>query len=124
VGAFVCIVIGLIIVLFVPNLAGFFSGVMHGPNAPIPSLFSLFSAIGGIAVIIVGLVMVAIGVLSLVGAKNVNLNNTKAGVLMLVAGGLALFTDIGWIITVLCVLGGIFALVKDKAPGCVPPPQG
>jgi hypothetical protein len=122
VGAVGCIIFGLLIAVFAPGLAGFISGFMTGSEAQLPSLFSMFSQIGGIAIIIAGVVMVAIGVLALLGAKNVNINNTKAGVLMLVAGGLSLCTGWGWVITVLCVLGGVFALVKEKAPGIAPPP--
>jgi hypothetical protein len=40
---------------------------------------------------------------------------------MLVAAGLSLLTGYGWAITVLCVLGGVFALVKEKTPDA---PQG
>jgi hypothetical protein len=122
VAAGACIIVGLLIAVLAPGLAGLISGFVHGPEIQLPSLFGLFSQIGGIAIIIVGLVSTAIGVLALVGAKNVDTNSTKAGVLMLVAGGLALFTSIGWPITVLCVLGGIFALVKEKTPDCAPPP--
>jgi hypothetical protein len=116
-----CIIGGLILAVFAPGLAGFVSGFLRGPEASLPGFFSLFSQIGGIAVIVVGLVSVAVGVLALIGAHHVNKNNVKAGVLLLVAGGLSLCTGFGWVITVLCVLAGIFALVKEKGPEPVPP---
>ena len=116
-----CMVIGLLIVLFAPALAGVIASFLHGPEANLPGLFGLFTQIGGIAVIIAGLAMAAVGVLALVGARHVGRNNVKAGVLMLVAAGLSLLTGYGWVITVLCVLGGVFALVKEKAPDA---PQG
>lgn len=122
VGAAGCIVGGTLLAAFAPGFAGFFSGFLRGPGVHIPGMFGLFSQVGGIALIVAGAFMAAIGVLSLVGATNVNKNNTKAGVLMLVAGGLSLLTGFGWVVTVLCVLGGVFALVKDKAPDNVPPP--
>ena len=116
-----CIIVGLLIVLFAPSLAGFIAGFLHGPEANLPGLFGMFTQIGGAALIIAGLIMAAAGVLALVGAHHVGKRNVKAGVLMLVAAGLSLITGYGWVITVLCVLGGVFALVKEKTPAA---PQG
>lgn len=71
--------------------------------------------IGGLMVLYVCAMSLSAGILGLIGAVSVNKNNVKAGVLMLVGAGLCFITPaIGFIPMVLLILGGIFALVKEK----------
>ncbi|MFA5676282.1 MAG: hypothetical protein WDA65_07120 [Christensenellales bacterium] len=57
----------------------------------------------------------AAGILGLIGAVSVCKDNVKAGVLMLVGAGLCFITPaVGFIPMVLLLLGGIFALSKEK----------
>ena len=115
---------GTLIAAVSPGLFNFIPGMMGGPGPHLAGFFGLFGQFGGVALIIAGAFMIAVGVLALVGANEVPRNNVRAGVLMLIAGGIAMITGFGGPIMVLCVLGGVFALVKDKAPGNPPPPQG
>ncbi len=124
--AAVGIIGGTLLTVFAPNLFQNFSGFMTKDFIPghMPDFMGFAWQAGGIVLLVVSAMMIAVGVLALIGGNMVKKNNVKAGVLMLVAGGISMFTGYGWVITVLCVLGGIFALVKEKAPENPPsPPQ-
>lgn len=70
----------------------------------------------GIVLIVFGVLNVVGGVLGLVGGLMVNKKNVTAGVLMIVSAGLSLLLTGNWLTMILCTLGGIFALVKEKPP--------
>lgn len=76
--------------------------------------FGFIGTIGGIFILFGAALATAAGILGLIGASSVEKNNTKAGVLMLVSAGLCLLTGIGFYVMILLLLGGIFALVKEK----------
>jgi hypothetical protein len=121
------IVGGVLLTAFAPDFFQNFSGFFRNDFMPgnMPSFMGFAWQAGGIVIIVVSVMMLAVGVLALMGGNLVKKNNVKAGVLMLVGGGISMFTGYGWVITVLCVLGGIFALVKEKSPdNAPPPPQG
>jgi hypothetical protein len=89
------------------QFAGRFAGSFVGALFWIPAILSLIG-----------------GVLGIVGAALTRKKNVIAGVLMIIAAVLCLFTVVGFISTILFVLGGIFALINDKsAQAPVPPPQ-
>ncbi len=54
-------------------------------------------------------------VLGIVGAVNVKKSNIAAGVLMLVAAVPSFFTGLGFIASILFIIGGILALVSGKS---------
>ena len=60
--------------------------------------------------------------LAIIGAVFVKKKNTMAGVLMIVAAVLSFFTAVGFLASVILVVGGILALVpENKGPLTVPP---
>lgn len=77
------------------------------------------ASILGIMLIVVGVLNAVGGVLGLVGGLMVDKKNVTAGVLMIVSAGISLLLSGNWLTMILCTLGGIFALVKEKPP--VPP---
>lgn len=86
--------------------------------------YGFLGTIGGIFMFFGFALATAAGILGLVGATSVETNNTKAGVLMLVGAGLSLLTGIGFYTMVLLLLGGIFALVKEKPSQDTQTPSG
>lgn len=97
------------------EFAGYFSRLTFD-NIPSGFMQSMAAGIGGIVFVFLGVVSVASGVLGLAGAAAVAKNNVRAGVLMLVGAGLCMMTG-GGPVLLLLLLGGIFALVKEKKPG-------
>ncbi len=83
-------------------------------------IFDFSAQISGVVMIFVGFFSAASGVLGLIGGTMVLKNNVTAGVLMIVAAGIGLLLSGGWIATILLILGGIFALVKEKQPQAPP----
>lgn len=77
------------------------------------------ASILGVVLIVIGVLNAVGGVLGLVGGLMVDKKNVTAGVLMIVSAGLSLLLSGNWLTMILCTLGGIFALVKEKPP--VPP---
>jgi hypothetical protein len=73
----------------------------------------------GIVLIVIAVLNAVGGVLGLVGGLMVDKKNVTAGVLMIVSAGISLLLSGNWLTMILCTLGGIFALVKEKPP--VPP---
>ncbi len=63
----------------------------------------------------IGYVILAAGVMGLIGGIVVNKNNILAGVLMLISSVVTLFTVWAILSFILFLLGGIFALVKDSS---------
>ena len=123
-GAFFAMLGGVFMMVSGPHLfselAAFFSRIS---SADIPFTFSQgFAGWGGIAAFFTGMVGVAVGILGLIGATSVTKNSQKAGVLMIVAAGLRMLTG-GGIVFVLLLLGGIFALIKEKPQAAEPPNQ-
>lgn len=82
-------------------------------------IMSWTAGILGIVLIVIGVLNAVGGVLGLVGGLMVDKKNVTAGVLMIVSAGLSLLLSGNWLTMILCTLGGIFALVKEKPP--VPP---
>lgn len=93
------------------------------PNFPFDWLSGSLIGFGGVLIVFLGIMYAASGILGVIGARSVETNNVKAGVLMLVGAGLSLITGFGFIPMVLLLLGGIFALVKEKTPQAPPPLQ-
>ena len=60
----------------------------------------------------VAVVLLASGLLGIIGASQANKSRKTAGILMIIGSILSLITVIGFISFVLLVLGGIFALAK------------
>lgn len=77
------------------------------------------TSILGVMLIVIGVFNAVGGVLGLVGGLMVDKKNVTAGVLMIVSAGISLLLSGNWLTMVLCTLGGIFALMKEKQP--VPP---
>jgi hypothetical protein len=73
----------------------------------------VFSMGGGI-VLGAGVLAAVAGILGLVGGCIVRKKSTAAGVLMIVAGALCLVAFFNFVSMVLLVLGGIFALIKER----------
>jgi len=62
-----------------------------------------------------GVVILIVGILGIVGGAIVKKNNVVAGVLMLIACVISIFTVWGLFAFLPLLLGGIFALVKDNS---------
>jgi hypothetical protein len=82
-------------------------------------LMNWTAGILGVVLIVIGVLNAVGGVLGLVGGLMVDKKNVTAGVLMIVSAGISLLLSGNWLTMILCTLGGIFALVKEKPP--VPP---
>lgn len=102
------------------RMAGGFGRV---PRFPFDWLRGSLVGFGAIIIIFLGIMHAASGILGVIGARSIEKNNIQAGVLMLVGAGLSLLSGIGFIPMVLLLLGGIFALVKEKTPLSPPPIQ-
>ncbi len=63
----------------------------------------------------IGYVILAAGVMGLIGGIVVNKNNIIAGVLMLISSVVTFFTVWAILSFILFLLGGIFALIKDDS---------
>ncbi len=119
ISALLCLALGLFLLLgsqaFFSELFSFINEVaIH--NVPFNFIDGNFvGVISGVFVLFTAVISLAAGVLGLIGAVSVNKNNVKAGVLMIVGAGLCLITPvIGFFPMALLLLGGIFALVKEK----------
>ncbi len=73
------------------------------------SVFTVFFTAFGAAILIAG-------ILGVIGAAVVNKNNVLAGVLMLLGAAFTFFTVYAFISFILLLLGGIFALTREKSP--------
>ncbi len=80
------------------------------------------SITGGTVFLVIGIIIILTGVLGLVGGLIIKKKNVAAGVMMIVAAGLSLFSFFNIISMVLFILGGIFALMRDRSQIPTQPP--
>ncbi len=80
------------------------------------------SVTGGTVFLVIGIIIILTGVLGLVGGLIIKKKNVAAGVMMIVAAGLSLFSFFNIISMVLFILGGIFALMRDRSQISAQPP--
>jgi len=125
VGAVLYIVGGLFIVftgtLFFDEIMAIINNFVNLPGGSTNWINTFVIGMGGVLIVVLGVLCAVAGILGLVGARKIEKNNVKAGVLMLVAAGLSLIAGFGFFLMILFLLGGIFALVKEKSPE--PPEQ-
>lgn len=108
---------------FINEIIHMTRGFANVPRFPFDWLGGSLVGFGAVIIIFLGIMHVASGILGVVGARSIEKNNIQAGVLMLVGAGLSLLSGFGFIPMVLLLLGGIFALVKEKTPIAPPPVQ-
>ena len=120
IGGVLGVIIGIILSVY-GALFVIIGNVASSPGDDVNALENLFSVLGGamfygygITCLILGLIGIAGAVLGFVGASKVKKRHILAGVLLLVAAVLSISTAIGIIATVLFILAGIFALLREK----------